>query len=1043
MNRNKNKYMSEYKPSSVNPIFGDKGYHTGDAAEDLPGTAEQKAREEREKARAEQAELDKKAAEEKRQREEEENSYINGDFQTLLGFGANKTRPEKRLVSDTEIPTAPTMAKIKFEAPETGVSQATSSKPESSQSEINIPKNIPESHPMEMTPEELEAQVEQQVDQLPEKTLERQVLTAAPNLNPEQTKQVVEELQKPENKAGIIKRMKGKVGAFVAGGAGGYAGSMVARVFISTGIRSIFGTTLGVGIAAGAIAGGSVEGVKSYLKERNKFSADDIIARLDNSKSEVERAVVISEANKALQEARISHPERVSVLTQKIQEAQVVLEAKIKSPEFKNKSEKDKIAFILKTSETARDNINREQKKEIKALIKEIKFKTEKSEVDWKKVTKSAGKGALVGALGGALGGLASGWIAEHLGHSADDLANIHAGHIDQAYSSAIENGRAGVLNGNYVEHVLAGDKGLTDEARNAIHDYMINLHSLSAEQAPHFTTEQYIYAEDWIVKNALNHSATILHPGDTITVSGTAIQQALEHAQNLSQEQLANLTELISHQPHLISQHTADWLNNFDYANPENGQAVASLLQQAGSSAEYVVNDPGIMEAAAWASGALPEASYQMGREATHFIWHMVGRDADAEPRGISDVEAKKTTLSEKEELPAGTFLADAQEKNSAESSVLPHAEVINIIDTYKDLKIDVPKSLEGPNRASLGLKFLRVLETDPGFSTSSFYAALKRTKFNLGISSARNKEGVVARKTGIYMYIDNSRRLTSERAKALIDSLEEKLTSAVSSKKESPTSSPETLPENTVENLKNLPEIGSTISVTRNDGSKEEDWMVIGIDSATKTITALKPNTGREMVSMDIPFEDYQKQNEPEAGSSSSPAPEAPPAVEAPATPENPQVVEEPNSVDTNPEAVDTNVESAADESNRVFDNPNIKTKPLNSTEALKLDSAKRIVEKMDISWPSGTKDQGRDSFIQDLISIAEQIRVQRNDLLPYFSKIKMELSENRNNVQGAEVKVNANDRYNINILAPQSTIYSELIPVLEDMKKTANPA
>jgi hypothetical protein len=844
--------------------------------------------------------------------------------------------------------------------------QSKITKPETAAKEVVIP----ESDPWAMSPAELEAQVERQVDTLPKNTLVRQVATAAPNLTPEQNKQVVEELQKPENKATIFKRMKDKIGAFAAGGTGGYASSMVARVFISTGIRSVFGTTLGVGIAAGAIAGGSVEGVKSYIKERNKFSADDIMNRLDNSKSEVERAVVISEANKALQEARISHPERVAVLTQKIQEAQVVLEAKIKSPEFKNESEKNKIAFILKTSETARDNINRDQKKEIKAFIKELKFKTEKSEVDWNKVMKSTGKGALVGALGGALGGLASGWIAEHLGQQgADGLTAIHAGHVGQAYSSAIENGREGALNGTYVEHVLAGDKGLTEEARKAVHDYLTNLHSLGAGQAPDLSTAQYIYAEDWLVKNAIDHGSTVLHPGDVINISGAGIQQALEHAQNLSQDQLANLTELISHQPHLISQHTADWLNNFDYANPENGQAVASLLQEAGNSVEYTINNPALMEAAAWASGALPEASYQMGREATHFIWHMAGKDADAEARGISETAKEKTAPQEKTETP---------------STVEANADILKLIDSYKDLKIKAPRNLEGTESASLGFMLLRILETDPEFSKSAYYATLKKTKFNVGFASTRNKEGVVARKTGLYMYIGNTQRFTAERRKALLDSLKEKLDATA--KNEAASASPENPTEAAAERIEISPEvIGNKIKVRRPSGQVETDWLVLGVDSKNKTFKAAKIGADNETTLSTISFEDYQSLNKPEGQSAPG-------------------------------ETANQDAGAAATEEN--------------------------VVDSLDMTWPNNISDQSRDSFKQELISIFEKIRAEHSELLPYMKNIKLNLIENRNNIQAANIKLNANGSYDINIMASQELIYDELLPVLEHLQRTANP-
>jgi len=114
--------MSEYKYSPKNPIFGETGYHAGDSAEDLPGTAEQKEREAKEAAKeaeriAKEAErkaneearvaarIAKRVAEgEERQKiriqKENEASFVNGDFQTL--FGPEGTTPDKPLSYDAE-----------------------------------------------------------------------------------------------------------------------------------------------------------------------------------------------------------------------------------------------------------------------------------------------------------------------------------------------------------------------------------------------------------------------------------------------------------------------------------------------------------------------------------------------------------------------------------------------------------------------------------------------------------------------------------------------------------------------------------------------------------------------------------------------------------------------------------------------------------------------------------------------------------------------------------------------------------------------------
>jgi hypothetical protein len=453
---------------------------------------------------------------------------------------------------------------------------------------------------------EISNAIEQTLKQSGE-NLPKQIQAANPEVSSAQAQAIAEHLNQPDVKKSLGQRIKDKIsdiyhgikdrpGALTGGAAAGFGATMLSRSLLRNGIRFLLGGSFGAGILAGAGAGGTIEGVRKIYREKHKVSADDILTQLtDTGKSDVERAILISKAQKALSEARINDKSKVPELKAKIQEAQTALVVKMNKAEFAGKPERDQIAFILKTSALERKNLNKDQKKEVKELMDQLKIKAE-GKVDWKEVAKAAGKGALVGAVGGAIGGAVAGVISDFMHPDlAHDAIQHHiealGGLRQETYNSVIKQGAHNAIDGNYTETAQHGE-GLTHLARKGVHDWLTNAHKLDPAGAPNLTPEQMVYAEDYILKNdLLNHGASsLLYPGDHITLTGGQIMEAIGHANGLNQVQLDSLHNLLNTPDHLLSAHTRELMMNFDqFADAQANDYADPLMAGARAAAEQV----------------------------------------------------------------------------------------------------------------------------------------------------------------------------------------------------------------------------------------------------------------------------------------------------------------------------------------------------------------------------------------------------------------------------------------------------------------------
>jgi hypothetical protein len=201
-----------------------------------------------------------------------------------------------------------------------------------------------------------------------------------------------------------------------------------------------------------------------------------------------------------------------------------------------------------------------------------------------KKVGWKVARGAIIGATIGAGAGALGEWAGEHInsyfgwdhaaggdGKTAEKVAQMTQEQLVEAKKRAMEKvlkqGLGKIPGQVFKIHAQAGE-GLTNVARDFIHDYLAQQHQLLQDQGVHWTREQLVYAEDFLRRHLEDH----IQPGDIYQVKGAAIQDALEKAKLLGSGQSANLKEKWVGK---IVEKT--WQKMLDYShsiNPENNFA-------------------------------------------------------------------------------------------------------------------------------------------------------------------------------------------------------------------------------------------------------------------------------------------------------------------------------------------------------------------------------------------------------------------------------------------------------------------------------------
>ncbi len=445
--------------------------------------------------------------------------------------------------------------------------------------------------------EAVEGEIESTIEEVLSEpaTLEAATEAMSPESTSEEKQKIKEVLSSPDAKESLMKRIKKQMRdpAFWRDLAIGTAAGGTTRMVVRNSIRFALGPNILVGIAAGGIAGGLGAGVVELIKEKRMMLGTGALEKLKNATDNLERAKIYGELKRIYGEKKISGTaEEIEAINQELIQTETILKTALETKDLEGK---DKISAILKISDDSRESLSKEERKEVKKLLKEIKF--ERGPADWKKISKCATKGAIMGSIGGALGGALSSWLSGNLnGGNATEKALEKASAAKKAagelwneryeawksmkepISRAQEVVRETTtstrdsLSSKFFAVTTEKGEGVTHLARKAIHEYLANDTKLNGTLGNTMNTEKLVYAEDYLQKQLTPLNAPTLHPGDSFQIEGNKIAEALEKAGVLNEEQISSVAKVIESNGGL-SEESKMFISNpgFGVLDPQN----------------------------------------------------------------------------------------------------------------------------------------------------------------------------------------------------------------------------------------------------------------------------------------------------------------------------------------------------------------------------------------------------------------------------------------------------------------------------------------
>lgn len=354
--------------------------------------------------------------------------------------------------------------------------------------------------------------------------------------------------------------------AFIAGAVAGGA----ARKAVKLGAIAAFGANLPVAIAAGALGGGLVEGIKTAWRESKSYRARDIMGRFYGA-GELDKAAMLGKIEQLHAEQRLEmSPEEYEVIGRVLAHTRTQMQLSVEGRDgrYANFTDRDKIAYILHiTDKNRRDVMKLEDKhrmKESKALVKTLNKELDKKfDRKWMDVAKNkkaiVGKAIFKGAAFGALGGTVGAALVDYLsGPSSETVSRVveHKPVVDDSF------------------HVHLDHRGLTGGARDSLHTFIEQQRGVDPNFAQGVTVEQLVYAEDTLAKDALK--AGVKPGAESYTWSKDELMNAVEKSGaipgdgKLTEAGQANISELIQTKAHFLSEATKAKMLDF---NPEEAK--------------------------------------------------------------------------------------------------------------------------------------------------------------------------------------------------------------------------------------------------------------------------------------------------------------------------------------------------------------------------------------------------------------------------------------------------------------------------------------
>lgn len=438
---------------------------------------------------------------------------------------------------------------------------------------------------LNITPDKVEEVVDKKIEDTANSLVEEapavvEQLQNSGAVTPEQAQQVQVALQSPQARGRIsnfFHRMKdsatwGTISGVLAGAAVKGGAKLLAL--------GALGTSLPVFLAAGATAGASVEGVKAMWRESKKLNYKENIDRLENEPDQFRKAALLNKLEEAYKEQRINgSPEDLKMAGEALSRARLHLEAHLHSKDvrFENESDRDKLMFLLRTSEVTRGGIDRSTKRETKQLLKDMEReltgerKLANLKGRWGNVGRSALKGAVFGTLGASVGyAVTSTDLIPNAWNGLKDMLGFSTAEKAQAALETVLPGKEALSNHEFSQKI--GAKGITGAYREMIRDYFIQQKTLDPNFAPGVGLEKLVHVEDHLKDLALEHG--VPQGSGIIKATGAELQRAIEQAMQVDEKGVESIRVLIDGKKHFISEavreHMLDWTPG-TLSNPDN----------------------------------------------------------------------------------------------------------------------------------------------------------------------------------------------------------------------------------------------------------------------------------------------------------------------------------------------------------------------------------------------------------------------------------------------------------------------------------------
>jgi hypothetical protein len=303
----------------------------------------------------------------------------------------------------------------------------------------------------------------------------------APNAPRAQQEELAREVAHATSKPSFFKR----IGTFFkekifTGAAAGFAASVGTKALVRIAAINLINPSWWVYMGAGALGGAGVETFREVWKQSKKLEdLDHVLDELHNEQDLTKKALIINRLEKLQAEARINKDElSFNTLSDQLRAARMDINIALDQDRGAiSRDIRKQLSYILKISDRAHGETPKSMRKNVDKLLKDLEkswsYERTLKGLNWRRVGRAAGRGALVGAGAGAFG-----WLLAEKIHLAEKVYGAFRGGggggagrelIQQKIETTTTQGGSNVI------HLSAPHGGVHDTAWHEAREWMIH----------------------------------------------------------------------------------------------------------------------------------------------------------------------------------------------------------------------------------------------------------------------------------------------------------------------------------------------------------------------------------------------------------------------------------------------------------------------------------------------------------------------------------------------------------------------------------------